>query len=104
MGTESETTDDRHLYADEPKWWGIMKDRAAQTTPYVYWRQKGMSVRSANALANGGICDLNDLKKATCIGLLSLPNFGRRNLHEVQKLTDWRKGSPPWESQERRDD
>ena len=24
-------TDDSRLYADEPKWWGIMKDRTAQT-------------------------------------------------------------------------
>lgn len=53
----------------------------------TYWRQKGLSVRASNAFANGGIRNLDDLKKQTCQDLLKLPNFGRGSLKEVQKVT-----------------
>lgn len=53
-----------------------------------YWRQKGLSMRSANALANGGINDIDDLKRMTPKELLALPNLGPVSLREVQNLLE----------------
>jgi DNA-directed RNA polymerase alpha subunit len=52
---------------------------------FLYWRQRGLSTRAANALAASGIATEEQLR-ASQERLPKIPNLGRVSLEEIQGL------------------
>ena len=51
---------------------------------FLYWREKGLTTRAANALAAAGITTEEELR-ASQERLPKIPNLGRVSLEEIQE-------------------
>jgi hypothetical protein len=54
-----------------------------------YWREKGASVRLANALANRGLANPEQVREYGREALLRIPNIGRSSIGEIEILIGW---------------